>query len=189
MGLRIMINGAILHFAEGLDKKTYGSKNPKPGAKQAYRIKLAIPKNHPQLPELEKLFLALAVEKWGAKGAAKLAAIKADPNHAPLKNGDLKTEWGGFDGHFYVSSNTDTRPSMFNADKSPLQFDDGVLYSGCKVNASVEFFTYDNESKGIGAGCRGVQFAGKGERFSGGGSPASEDEFGTVAVEDADDLA
>jgi hypothetical protein len=187
MSQRIMVNGAILMFAKGLAEKTTGTKTGTGPLKN--RIKILIPKNHRQLPELEKLFLVVATEKWGAKGPAVLKAIKANPNHCPLKDGDLKTEWGGFEGNFYVSSNTDKPPSMFDNNKNVITFDEGILYSGCKVNASLEFFPYDNESKGIGTSCRGVQFAGHGQRFEGGGTPASADEFGTVAVEDADDLA
>lgn len=190
MSERFMLNGAILMFAEGLNVAKSGSKSGE--GEKKYRIKLVVPPNHPQLPALEALQLKIANEKWPNKGAAALKAIKANPNHCLLKDGDLKTDWEGFEGMLYISAASKTKPSIIvtrDGVNTPVTFDEGVVYSGCKVNASIEVYAYDNDGKGMTAGIRGVQFAGAGKRFGGGGSAASEDEFGAMAVEDADDLA
>ncbi len=189
MGTRFLLKGATLAFAEGLGKKVSGSK--KGAGKLAHRVKLVIPTDHPQIPEMEKVFLALCEEKWPGKAAAKLKAIKANPNHRPLKDGSLKDNWAGFDGNLFISCSSDTKPSIVKTVGGVNQsftFEDGVVYSGCKVNAQIEFFAYDNEDAGISAGIRGVQYIGAGTRLGGGGAPAQEDEFETVSVDDADDL-
>ena len=67
---------------------------------------------------------------------------------------------------------------------------DGLPYSGCYVNASIELWAQDNNyGKRINASLRGVQFYRDGDAVAGGGGPASEDEFDDLAEgADADNL-
>ena len=75
-------------------------------------------------------------------------------------------------------------------DRSPLTEADGVIYAGCYVNASIEFWAQDNNfGKRINAQLRGVQFNGDGDAFSA-GRPADADEFEEVSSgTDAGDFA
>ena len=47
--------------------------------------------------------------------------------------------------------------------------EDGIIYSGCYVNALIDdsFYCYTNYSGGVSASLLGVQFAGDGESFEG----------------------
>lgn len=157
-----------------------------------FNLKAILPKNHPQIKEVEAMFVALAKEKWGAKWEATLKAIKvADKTF--LHNGDAKPEWEGFEGNLYVSCSNKVRPNVFNADKSALTEADGVVYSGCMVNVNIEGWAQDNDyGKRINATLRGLQFNGDNDAFSGGTAPADADEFDEIAAPDGeatDDLA
>jgi hypothetical protein len=155
-----------------------------------FNVKAILPKNHPQLPELEAAMLKVAQEKWGAKADAVLKALKA-ADKTCIHNGDAKTDWEGFEGNFYISASNKVRPSVFDRDKSPLVEADGVIYSGCMFDLNMEIWAQDNEfGKRLNATLRGVRFRADGDRFSGGGSaPAEADEFEDDISAPDDDLA
>jgi hypothetical protein len=55
-------------------------------------------------------------------------------------------------------------------------------YSGCKVNAHLEFYTYDYNGKGLGCSVLGLQFFEHGERLRG-STVSSGAEFGVVPAQ------
>jgi hypothetical protein len=75
-----------------------------------------------------------------------------------------------------ISAKSTIRPLVIDRDRSPLAEEDGKPYAGCYVNASVEFFAYENSGNGISAQLAGVQFVRDGDAF-GGGRAADPDEF------------
>lgn len=150
------------------------------GDKPAYSGAFLIPKDHPQLKDLEKAIAATADEKWGAKGPAMLKTLKAGDKTA-LHDGDSKATYQGFEGNYFISARNPVRPTCVDADKTPLVESDGRLYSGCYVNVVLELWGQDNAyGKRINATLMGVQFYRDGDAFSGGGS-ASQDDFDDVA--------
>ncbi len=184
MSTRILLRDVRLAYGHGLWTK---SKPPKAdaSAKEKYRIALIIGPKHPQLAELRKIIDTEMEAKFGAKWKAVLKVAEAQQKSC-LRNGDDK-EGEGFLGNFYVAANSATRPSVFNHDRSPVTADDGIVYSGCYVNASLEIYAFDNVSKGNSAGLRGVQFLRKGDAF-GGGAPADESEFDEIGAPDEDEV-
>ena len=101
-----------------------------------------------------------------------------------VHDGDAKSTYQGFEGNFFVSASNKVRPTAIDRDKSPLTAQDGKLYAGCYVNASVEVWAQDNTyGKGVNVSLRGVQFAADGEAFSAGGA-ADADEFEDASQED-----
>jgi hypothetical protein len=182
--MKFMLRDARLAYGHGLWTK---SKPPKAdaSAKEKYRIALIIPKNHPQMKDLKAAIQSVMEAKFGAKWQAVLKAAELQQKSC-LRDGDTK-DGEGFQGNMFVSANSDTRPSTFNVDKTIVTQDDGIIYSGCYVNASLDIYAFDNVSKGNSAGLRGVQFLRKGDAF-GGGSPADESEFDEIAAPDGDDL-
>lgn len=142
-----------------------------------FNLKAILPKNHPQIKELEAAFVKIAAEKWTAKAVATLKAIKV-ADKTCLHDGDAKPEWEGFEGNLYVSASNKVRPSAFNFDRTELSEADGVIYSGCMVNVNIELWAQDNDyGKRINATLRGVQFCGDNDAFSGGATAADADEF------------
>jgi hypothetical protein len=152
----------------------------------SYGIRAIIPKNHPQIPELKKLMMKAAVEKWGTtKGPANYKALEASDKLC-LHNGDSKAEYEGFEGNLFVAANNKNRPSTWDGQRNPVAAEDGVLYSGCYINASIEIWCQDNKQYGkrINASLRGVQFLRKGDAFSGGAKAAEADEFDEIDAPD-----
>lgn len=94
-----------------------------------------------------------------------------------LRDGDDKADYDGFEGMVYLSTNSATRPTVIDTNRSPLTEEDGRPYAGCYVNASVEIWGQNNAyGKRVNAQLRGVQFVRDGEAF-GGAVAASADEF------------
>lgn len=134
----------------------------------------------PNVKEIEAAIKAVATEKWKDKAAAILKKLNEDKRVAFLRgprqnsNGEV---YAGFEGMFSLNASNKSRPLVIDRDKTPLTPADGKPYSGCFVNASIEFWAQDNQfGKRINATLRGVQYFAEGDAF-GGGAPASTDEF------------
>ncbi len=141
---------------------------------------------------IKKAELAAAAEGWKVSGPKVLAALEASKKS--VRDGDLRVNkeggvYDGYAGNWYVTAKTATRPTTLGANKAPVSEADGVIYSGCYVNVSLELYANtDAKRKGVFAGLKGVQFARDGDSF-GGGAPASADEFDDVSDgADADDI-
>jgi hypothetical protein len=132
---------------------------------------------------------AAAVAKWGeAKADAAVKGLTAGLKVA-LYDGDLKEAYDGFAGNMIVGAHSQANnpPRLLDGQRRELPRDTGVIYAGCYVNASIEFWPQENEyGKRLNAQIRGVQFHSDGDSF-GSGSSASADEFGTVEGAPAED--
>lgn len=141
---------------------------------------------------MQKVIEAVASEAWKAKAAAILKTIEGNPQKICWYDGNLKS-YDGYADHFVLSSSRGQdkgRPSVVDADTTPLTEKDGKPYAGCYVNATVEVWAQDNKfGKGIRATLRTVQFVKDGDAFSA-GTPVSDDEYDPVdAPETADDFS
>lgn len=142
---------------------------------------------HPGIKIMQDAIDAVGKDKWADKWPAIKKAMEATDKTA-LHNGDSKSTYDGFPGNFFVSSRSKVRPLAINRDRSPLTAEDGVLYSGCFVNANIELWAQDNKfGKRINAQLRGVQYFGPGDAFTGGGQPADADDFDDLGNQGEDD--
>jgi hypothetical protein len=173
-----MLRDVRLAYAHGLWEKSV-PRGAEATAKPKFRVCFILPFKHPQIKEIEKVIEDEMKAKFGAKWAKVLEAAKASKKSC-LRDGD-DNEGDGFAGNMFIAANAETRPSTFNHDRSPVSKDDGVLYSGCYVNASIDVYAFDNVSKGNSAGLRGVQFLRKGDAFGSGGA-ADESEFDEISA-------
>jgi hypothetical protein len=148
--------------------------------KAKYGAALIITPDHPQKAAIDACIDAAAKAKWGDKAAGILKALRATDKVA-LHNGDLKAQYAGYEGNLYVSARSDTRPTVFGADRIPIDPDSGKIYAGCYVAASLEFWAQDHKQYGkrVNAQLRGVMFLRDGDAFAA-GSAASEDDFADV---------
>ncbi len=145
--------------------------------------------NKADVAKIEAEMLRVATEKWGAKGEAYLKSAKA-ANKVCLKDGDTKAEFDGYAGNMILSANNSQRPPVVNRDRSPITEADGIVYSGCYVNAIVKIWAQDNSfGKRINASLDGIQFFKDGENFGGGGvaSPDMFDDLSDGADDGFDD--
>ena len=155
--------------------------------KPAFGASLLMEPKHAAIKLIEDAMLAVAKDKWGAKGEAVFNQLKKQDRLA-LHDGDTKAQYMGFEGNFYLSARNPARPTALNKDKTPLNESDGVLYSGCYVHAVVEIWAQDNQyGKRVNATLSGVQFCGDGDAFSG-ARPASADDFDDLSEGDEEDL-
>lgn len=152
----------------------------KPGDDPKFKATFLIPKDSVTAAAVEKAIKETAQFKWGAKADAALKGMRNNPNKFCYQDGDTKT-YDGYEGMMALSAKNGKRPLVIDRDRSPLTEADGKPYAGCYVNASVEFFAYENSGNGISASVLGVQFVRDGDSF-GGGSTASEDDFADIAA-------
>jgi hypothetical protein len=177
--MRIMVRDVRLAFPS-----LFKPSAPRGGGEAAFNAAFLLPKDHPQLKEINAALDQVAKDKWGVKAPTILTALrKADK--ICLHDGDSKGDYDGFSGNFFISARSKVKPTTLNANKEDVLEQDGVLYSGCYVNASFEIWAQDNDfGKRINAQLRGVQFRRKGDAFAGGGQPADTDEFDDISAEE-----
>jgi Protein of unknown function (DUF2815) len=158
---------------------------------QLYEGNKVLPKKYPAVAALEKICTDLTNEKWGKKGPAVLKAIKMT-GKIFFRDGDMKPDYEGFPGTHFISARSKVRPTYFDQQKGEITEAQGLLYSGCFVNVTMEGYPYTKGNNGLGARIRGVQLLRAGEAFGGGGPPAGDDEFDEIDApsdeETADDL-
>lgn len=125
---------------------------------------------------------AAAVAKWGeAKADAAVKGLTAG-NKVALIDGNSKAEYDGFENMMAVAAHAQEKspPRLIDGHRNELPRNTGVIFAGCYVNASIEFWGQDNKwGKRINATIRGLQYVKDGDSFSA-ARPASVDEFGVV---------
>jgi hypothetical protein len=120
------------------------------------------------IAQIEKLIDRLALDYWKKKTNFKSC----------LRDGNDKADIEGYgDGIMFISAGRKTRPAVVDRSVSPVTEEDGVVYAGCYVNATVRLWVQDNKwGKRVNAELRAVQFVKDGESF--GAAPINaEDEF------------
>lgn len=142
----------------------------------AFSASFIIPKTAACVKLLNATIDKVAQEKWKEKAPALLKTLRAS-DKVCLRDGDLKENYEGFPGNFFVSARNKTRPVIKNRDTSPLVEADGKPYSGCYVHAVLDIWAQDNKyGKRVNATLQGVQFVKDGDAFSG-AAPLQEDAF------------
>ena len=152
--------------------------------------------DHPQLKQVEAAIEQAAREKWKDKAPAILKAARAKDKVA-LRDGDTKPKYDGFAGNWFVSANCrggDTeaeagKPKVYDANRNEVTDPaKNPIYSGCYVNAVVEFYADSRYGDGVFCTLAGIQFRRDGDAF--GGAPAKADDFEAMdSGAMADDLA
>jgi hypothetical protein len=173
--MKVILKNVRLAFPAIFEAKSVAGEEP------AFSASFILPPDHTGIAEINVAIEAVAKEKWGAKTAETLKALRAK-GHVCLHDGDEKVEYDGFEGNMYVSTRSKTRPLVLDRDKSPLTASDGRPYGGCQVVASLELWAQDNNfGKRVNAQLKGVQFYADGDAFSG-GAPADESDFDDLSA-------
>lgn len=116
----------------------------------------------------------VAKKTWADKAERIVGAIER--KRKSFRDGDGETNeegetWDGFSGAMIVSAKNNKRPQILNRDKTPLAEEDGVVYSGCYVDAVVSFYTTSKKEQGgngIFASLEIVRFRKDGDAFGAG---------------------
>ena len=105
-----------------------------------------------------------------------LKGAKLGDDKKCLKDGD-DFEYAGYAGHMSIKASSTQRPLVIDRDKSSLTEEDGRIYAGCRVNATIELWAQNNTyGKRINANLLAVQFYKDDEPFAD-GQKASIDDF------------
>lgn len=145
------------------------------------------------LSDLKNRIRGVLVARWPSLSPAQKAALGF-----PLKDGNLKAEWGGFEGSVYAKAKTKLPPSLFGRRLDPATGKletllPQVFYAGCYVKAYVSLYAYDQKgNKGVRLTLSALQFWDDGEplallvpdgaRVFGAPEAASDESFGGQAA-------
>lgn len=129
--------------------------------------------------KLQDVIREVATERWKDKAPSMLKTIKLK-NKLCLRNGDMKEQYEGFAGNYFIGATSKNRPTLRKLQDGqpvPVTEEDGVIYAGCYGDVSLDIWAQDNKhGQGINAGLRGFLFTRDGDAFAGGGA-ADDDEF------------
>ncbi len=140
---------------------------------------------------LQEAELAVANAAWPGKGKQVLdnlegskKAIREGSKHINKKTLEI---YDGFEGRWYVAAKNSARPKTVGKDAQPVTADDGVIYSGCRINASFDLYAMTQTKKmGVFAALLGAQFAGHSPAFAGAAVVSSGDEFESIEDDETD---
>ena len=158
-----------------------------------YSATFIIPKDHPDLPAVKRAMFEAGQEEFpsdfskpGSWPKGYTCSLK-DADTATDGNGEVLAEkQPAYAGCYVLEANSTRRPVAMDRRKAAVTEDDGVIYSGCYVNASLAAagYTYGKVKKGVKCYLNGVQFVRDGERF---GADASSD-FDDLDGDDGNDF-
>ena len=167
---KVILKNVRIAFPDLFVAKAIGDGKP------AYGCTFLFPREHDATKAITVAIKEAAAARWGEKADAQLKAIKA-ANKLCLHDGDEKPDYQGYPGNLFLSARNNARPTVIHRNKQPLTEADGVIYSGCRVNASIDIWAQDNQfGKRINASLQIVQLFDDVEQFAG-GSRGNVDDF------------
>lgn len=157
-------------------------------SKEKYSVSILIPKNHPQIAEIQA---KIATAKEGGMKGKFQGKLPVNWKN-PLRDGDEKfaedpEKYAEYEGHFYINASSGTKPTVVGPKREPIT-DESAVYSGVWGRVSVNFYPFNsNGNKGVAAGLNNVQKGKDGEAL--GGKPSAEQDFSDLPEieEEADD--
>jgi hypothetical protein len=133
-----------------------------PGQDPKFGVCIMIPKKDPQVARIKETIAKLAVKEWGPGADKKLGGTLK----TILKDGaDQEDKYPEFKGHMYLNASSTSRPGIVDKDNQPVISKEG-LYSGVNAFVQVNFYTYDNQGKGVSAGLNNIKVLQLLEAFS-----------------------
>lgn len=140
-----------------------------------YNVCILIPKSDTKTLEKINKAIEAAKQVGKAKIADKSGKIPSTLK-TPLRDGDEERgDDPAFENCFFINANSTRKPSIVDRNLSPIM-DRDEFYSGCYGRASINFYAYNVNSKGIAAGLNNLQKLEDGEPLAGGST--AEDDFG-----------
>ena len=158
-----------------------------------YSATFIIPKDHADLPALKRAMFEAGQETFPSDFAGTgwpkgyTCSLK-DADKDTDSNGELLADKNeAYKGCYILEANSVRRPLVVGRRKEAITEEDGIIYSGCYVNASLGAagYTFGKVKKGVKCYLNGVQFVKDGERF---GANASDDFDALDGDDDADDF-
>lgn len=150
-----------------------------------YSVCILIPKSDTKTVAKIKAAIEAAKEAGKAKLVDKKGNIPSNIK-TPLRDGDdERADDPAFEGMYFLNASTLHKPGIVDRDLNGIM-DRSEFYSGCYGRASLNFYAYNVQSKGIAAGLNNLQKLSDGEPLAGGSS--AEEDFGGDNEFSDDDL-
>lgn len=140
-----------------------------------YNVCILIPKSDTKT--LDKIRKAIEAAKIAGKAkiADKNGKIPSTIK-IPLRDGDEeRSDDPAYEGMMFINASSTRKPTIVDKDLNPIMTQD-EFYSGCYGRASINFYAFNVQAKGIAAGLNNLQKLADGEPLAGGSS--AEDDFG-----------
>ena len=160
-----------------------------------YGAALTWPKTDKVTTELVEAAVKAAMAKGATlpankNGWAGLTPKKFEPS--PLKDGNVeRPKDPAYKDCWVVNAYAKTKPGIVRQDPDTKLLiditDPNVVYAGCYVIASINFFPYNYEGKcGVGVGLNNIIKVKDGERLA--GKPTADADFAGIEIEDDEDF-
>lgn len=152
------------------------------GQTPKYNVSIIISKSDTKTVEAIKKAIEAAKEAGKSKIADKNGKIPVNLK-TPLRDGDEeRPDDPAYENSYFINANSERKPGIVDRYLNPIMSRDD-FYSGCYGRASINFYAFNVNSKGIACGLNNLQKLEDGERLAG-GSSAEEDFGGDNAVDD-----
>ena len=140
-----------------------------------YNICILIPKSDTKTLEAIRNAVEAAKTAGKSKIADKNGKIPSTIK-LPLRDGDEeRSDDPAYEGMMFINANSTHKPSIVDKDLNPIMSQE-EFYSGCYGRASINFYAFNVQSKGIAAGLQNLQKLEDGEMLAGGST--AEEDFG-----------
>lgn len=145
------------------------------GDQPKYSICILIPKTDTKTLKAIESAIEAAKVAGKAKIADKNGRIPSTIKN-PLRDGDEeRSDDPAFEGMMFINANSTRKPAIVDKNLNPIM-EKEEFYSGCYGRASINFYAFNVQSKGIAAGLQNLQKLEDGEMLSGGST--AEEDFG-----------
>lgn len=145
------------------------------GETPKYNVCILIPKDDVATVEKVKKAIEAAKQAGKAKIADKNGKIPSNLK-LPLRDGDdERSDDPAFENCYFINANSNRKPSIVDKNLDPIMNKE-EFYSGCYGRASINFYAFNVNSKGIAAGLQNLQKLEDGEPLTGGST--AEEDFG-----------
>ena len=140
-----------------------------------YNICVLIPKSDTKTLDAIRKAIEAAKTAGKSKLADKNGKIPSTIK-LPLRDGDEeRSDDPAYEGMMFINANSTRKPTVVDKDLNPIMSQE-EFYSGCYGRASINFYAFNVQSKGIAAGLQNLQKLEDGEMLAGGST--AEEDFG-----------
>ena len=144
--------------------------------KAKYQVTLLIPKTD----TATKADIDASIQAAYEQGVtSKWQGARPQMKNALIYDGDgVKTDGTAFGaeckGHWVITASSESKPQVVHISNIKTEIAPQDIYSGMYGRVTLNFYSYNNESKGVGCGLGNVMKTRDGEPLSGGASAASD---------------
>lgn len=160
--MKVVLKNVRLRFHDLWEAKSVMGSAPKYGA--TFIIEPGS-QNH---KDLEQTIKECAALQWKTKASEVLESIRPNSNKFPLREGKEKPNVSGYENMFFIGAKNADRVRILDSDKTELTQEDGRIYPGCYVHASIDVYATAKYGNQIAARLDGLMFVRDGDHFTAG---------------------